>query len=72
MQAWLTRYRVIRRLVLGIATWMTVDAYLWGAWFATGNARDGLEIAAIIGAVTAPVAAYAGWVFKIYADSKEI
>ena len=72
MQSWLARYKVVRRIILSLATWMTIDAYLWACWYATGNVRNGLEIAAIIGAVTAPIAAYAGWVFKIYADSKEI
>lgn len=61
---------IVRRIVLGIAIWMTWLVSDWAMWFAVGNARNGVEIAAIIGAVTAPIAAFGGYVFKAYLDSK--
>jgi hypothetical protein len=41
-------------------------------WFATGNSRNGMEIAAILAAIQAPVMLFAGTVFKVYADSKGV
>ena len=67
---WLDNRGVIRRVVLGVAIWMTWEVSAWSMWYAVGNARPGLEIAAIIGAVTAPVAAFGGYVFKVYLDSR--
>jgi hypothetical protein len=62
----LDKYKVIHRLMLLFACFMTTKAYLWGVWFATGNARDGVEIAAIIAAVTAPVTLLATSVYGNY------
>jgi hypothetical protein len=61
---------VIRRIVLAIAIWMTWAVSQWAMWYAVGNARDGMEIATIIAAVTAPVTAFAGYVFKAYIESR--
>lgn len=65
----LDRYRVTRRLTLGIAIWMTWQVSEWAMGFAVGNARNGMEIATIIAAVTAPVTVFGGYVFKVYSDS---
>ncbi len=62
----LDKYKIIHRLMLLFACAMTAKAYTWGAWFATGNARDGVEIAAIIAAVTAPVTLLATSVYSNY------
>lgn len=69
---WVDQYLVVRRLVLGIAIWMTWAVSEWAMWFATGNARNGIEMAAIIAAVTAPVTAFGAYVFKVYAEGKRI
>lgn len=70
MDKLLDRYRVTRRLTLGIAIWMTWVVSEWAMWFATGNSRNGVEIAAIIAAVTAPTTLFGGYIFKVYADSE--
>lgn len=70
MDKLLDRYRVTRRLTLGIAIWMTWIVSEWAMWFAAGNARNGVEIAAIIAAVTAPTTLFGGYIFKVYADSE--
>lgn len=62
----LDKYKVIHRLMLLFACTMTAKAYMWGTWFATDNARDGTEIAAIIAAVTAPVTLLATSVYSNY------
>jgi hypothetical protein len=69
---WIDKYAVVRRVVLGIAIWMTWAVSEWSMWFATGNSRNGMEIAAILAAIQAPVMLFAGTVFKVYADSKGV
>jgi hypothetical protein len=65
-----SKYIPTRTIVLSIAIWMTWAVSEWGMWFATGNSRNGVEIAAIIGAVTAPVCAFGGYIFKAFVESK--
>lgn len=50
--------------------WMLIDAARWGMWFAVSNPRNGMEIAAILAAIQAPAALFAGWAFKIYQENK--
>lgn len=66
-----SKYVPTRTIVLGTAIWMTWAVSDWAMWFAVGNTRNGMEIAAIIGAVTAPICAFGGYVFKAYLDAKE-
>lgn len=67
---WIDEYQVVRRLVLATAIWMTWAVSEWSMWFATGNSRNGMEIAAMLTAIQAPVVLFAGTVFKAYVDSK--
>lgn len=64
------RLAIRRTLVLAFAIWMTWRISEWGMWFAVGNDRNGMEIAAIIAAVTAPITLFAGTVFKTYVEGK--
>lgn len=68
--SWIDKYLIIRRVTLAIAIWMTWVSAEWAMWFATGNSRNGMEIAAILAAVQAPVMAFTGMVFKVYAENK--
>lgn len=61
---------IIRRIVLALAIWMTWEASRWAMWWATGNARDGVEMAAVIAAVTAPITTFGAYVFKAYIESR--
>lgn len=70
MDQWLNRYRIRSTLILSLAMWMLYSAAQWGMWFAVGNARNGLEIAAILAAVQAPATLLAGWAFKIFQENK--
>ena len=67
---WMKRYRIRSTIILTIAMWMLIDAARWGMWFAVGNPRNGLEIAAILTAIQAPATFFAGWAFKIYTEGK--
>lgn len=67
----LSKYIPTRTVVLGTAIWMTWAVSDWAMWFATGNARDGMEIAAIIAAVTAPICAFGGYIFKAFVESTQ-
>lgn len=69
---WLKRYRIRSTIVLSIAIWMLIDAAQWGMWFAVGNQRDGVQIAAILAAIQAPATVFAGWAFKIFQETKNL
>lgn len=61
----------IRALVLYATLWMTYLVTQWAFGFAKSYAAgDGVGLAAVIGAVTAPVCALQAFVFKSYMDSK--
>lgn len=65
------RRGVIRRAVLAAAIWMTWRASAWAMIYAETSARPGIDIAAIVAAVTAPVTLFAGSVFAAYIKSRE-
>lgn len=67
---WVDSRSVIRRIVLFVTLWMTWAAFAWAAGFAEGTTKSGMEVAAIIAAVTAPIAALQGYVFKVYAEGR--
>lgn len=67
---WIDEYQVVRRVVLATAIWMTWAVSEWSMWFATGNSRNGMEIAAMLAAIQAPVVLFAGTVFKAYVEGK--
>lgn len=68
--AFVSRYVPTRIVMLAFTSWAVWKVTAWGMWFATDNTRNGMEIAAIVTAVTAPVVALLGYVFKTYAESK--
>lgn len=61
---------IVRRIVLGVAIWMTWAVSQWAMGYVEHSIRPGLDLAAIIAAVTGPVTAFGGFVFKAYLDSK--
>lgn len=70
MTDFLSKWIPTRLITLYLAVLWTYIAFDWGRWFATGNERDGMEIAAIIAAVTAPITAYCAYIFKVFIDSR--
>ncbi len=70
--AWLERknFIAVRSLVLYVCVWMTWKATV-AAWaFASSSTFDGVGTAAVIAAVTGPIAALNGYVFGWYAKSR--
>lgn len=67
---WVDNRSVIRRIVLFVTLWMTWASFMWAAGFAESTLKSGLEVAAIIAAVTAPIAALQGFIFKVYAEGR--
>ena len=61
---------IVRRIVLGVAITQTWIVTTWAMTFAEASTRPGIDVAAVIGAVSAPVATFGGFVFKSYLDSK--
>lgn len=69
---WVDNRSVVRRIVLFITLWMTWVAFNWAGIYALAMAdKSGLEAAAIIAAVTAPISVLQGYVFKIYAEGRK-
>ena len=67
---WIDKRGIVRRLVLAVAIWMTWRVSVWAMGFAAVADQPGVEVAAIIAAVTAPVTLFAGSVFKAYVESR--
>lgn len=61
---------VVRRIVLSITVWMTWRSFVWAAAFADHTTLGGTDAGLIIAAVTAPIAALQGFIFKIYAEGR--
>lgn len=65
---WLKRYRIISRIILLSSMIMLWRSAEWSMWFAVGNGRNGMEMAAIMAAIQAPSTFFAGWAFKVYTE----
>jgi hypothetical protein len=71
VMAWETRLGIRRTIVLFVTLWMTYRAFDWAAHYAiSGMETNGLEAAAIIAAVTAPITYLQKVVFEAYLNSK--
>lgn len=68
---WIDKRGIVRRVVLGIAVWMTWRATVWATAFAAASDKPGLEVAAIIAAATAPLTLFTASVFKAYVESRQ-
>lgn len=68
---WIDHRYIVRRATLFATVWMTWRSFAWAAAFAEATDKTGIEVGAIIAAVTAPVAALQGYVFKLYAEHRE-
>lgn len=67
---WIDSRGVIRRVILGIAIWMTWQVSEWAMAFST-NEEISINTAAVIAAVSSPIVAFGGYVFKAYLDSRD-
>lgn len=61
----------VRAFTLYITLWMTWKAFAWAATYAMTVTTDGLQQAAVIAAVTAPISALQVFVFKSYMEAKQ-
>lgn len=67
---WVDKRGVVRRVVLFATLLLTYESYRWAAEFADHTDKAGVEVAAIIAAVTAPVTLLQTAVFKAYIESR--
>ena len=67
---WIDGRGVIRRIVLFVTLWLTWESYRWAAMFAESTDKSGVEVAAIIAAVTAPVTLLQASAFKAYIEGR--
>lgn len=61
---------VRRSVVLFVTLWMTFRAFDWAAQYASSGQGSGVEAAAIIAAVTAPITYLQKVVFEAYIKAK--
>ena len=67
---WIDTRQVVRRCILAIAIFQTWEVTQWAMNFAMTTQRTGLDVAAMIGAVTGPITVFTGYVFRAYIDAK--
>ena len=60
----------VRAITLYVTVWMTWESFAWAAIFASTTTLDGMQSAAMIAAVTAPICALQGFIFKFYMEAK--
>ncbi len=69
---WERKLAIRRSTVLFVTLWMTYRAFEWAAAYASATSlTSGLEAAAIIAAVTAPITYLQTAVFKAYISAKD-
>ena len=60
----------VRALTLYVTLWMTWEVTRWAFQFANATTLDGAQAGLMIGAVTLPVCALQGFVFRDYVMSR--
>lgn len=68
---WLDNRMIVRRLLLVVTMYLVIDSYAWCKSFAEHTTRDGLQIAAIIAAVTGPVTVLLKFVLDNYTEGRK-
>ncbi len=68
---WLDSRMIVRRILLIATAVLVWDSYAWCKHFAETTTRDGLQIAAIIAAVTGPVTVLLKFVLDNYSEAKK-
>lgn len=61
---------VVRRLFVGVVLWQLCDVYLFAKQLAVRPGMSGLELSALIAAMTVPVTILSGMLFKLYGDQR--
>lgn len=62
--------QVVRRALILIVMWQLVDVYLWAKGYASRPGMTGLELGAVITAMTGPPTVLMGFLFKMYDSSR--
>lgn len=67
---WIDRRDIDKHMVCWAVFYGLIKITSWAIWFANTSARPGLDVAAVIGAVTAPYTMLMGAVVKFYFESR--
>lgn len=77
---WLTKWwdfvdsrGIVRRVVLGVSLWMLWDVSKWSMAYADtalASGKTDASLAAVMVAAGGPATMLAGWVIKVYVDSR--
>ena len=68
---WIDQRGIVRRIVLALALWMTWRVTTWSMAYADTTDRDGMQAAALLVAVQAPVTLFCSTVFKAYIEGRQ-
>lgn len=71
--SWADRRHIVsvRSAVLGVTVWLTTYVTFESFKFAYASTLPGIELAAVIASITAPVCALQGFVFNSYMRAKD-
>lgn len=67
---WIDRRQIVRRFAFLWMLWITGKVVFWTLDFAHVSVRPGIEVAAIIAAIWAPLATLQGALVKFYDDAQ--
>lgn len=59
-------HAIVRRIAFFVMLWITVKTSFWTLDFAWNSGRPGMDVAAILAAIWAPLSALQGAMFKFY------
>lgn len=65
------RRAIVRRIMTLGTFYLVVENLHWSYVFATTSPRNGMEVAAILGAVGTPLSLLMGFLFNSYKDSRK-
>lgn len=68
----LNKYVVVRRVCLIASMVLTWVGFLWAMRYAEHSTLDGLNTAAVIGAILTPLSVFTGAVIKFYNDGRNV
>jgi len=68
------KHKVVRRALMLWMMALTTHVFIWAMGFsdsALTTQRTGIDLAAMIGAITGPLALLQGYVFKLYNEARQ-
>lgn len=61
---------IIRRVIILLVLYETVDVYLWAKSYAMLPGKSGADLSVVIAALTVPISILQGFMFRMYDESR--